>query len=154
MDCLADARIGSAAADIGHRFVNLCVAWFARFLNERHGRHNLPRLAISALGNLRIDPSLLDRVERAVGARDALNRGDGFARDVANRNAAGPRYLSVDVDAARAARLNTASKFGARQAQLLTDCPEQRRVGLTLKTDGFAIDLGYYGHVLSPTLAR
>ncbi len=59
MDRLANPRIGTAAADVGHRLVNLCVAWAARFFDERDSGHDLSGLAISTLRDLLDYPGLL-----------------------------------------------------------------------------------------------
>src|SRR5260370_1978637 len=72
-----DARIGSAAADIGHLAVDFGIGRFRFLLEERHCRHDLPRLAVAALRNVKLDPRQLNRV-RPVG-RHPLDGGDGLA---------------------------------------------------------------------------
>src|SRR3979490_2929620 len=42
----ADALVGAAAADVGHRLVDIGVARLRIFLEQRCGRHDLPRLAV------------------------------------------------------------------------------------------------------------
>jgi hypothetical protein len=64
--CGTNAGIGSASADIGHCFVNLCIIRTPSFFDERDSGHDLARLAISALGYLRVDPGLLNGVQCSV----------------------------------------------------------------------------------------
>src|SRR5687768_11595978 len=58
----ADARIGAAAADAGHRLVDVLVARMRVAPQQRHRSHDLAALAIAALRHLVIDPRLLHRV--------------------------------------------------------------------------------------------
>ena len=88
MDRLANARIGAAATDVGHRLVNLRVAWAARFFDERDSGHDLSGLAISALRHLRGNPCFLHGMQRSVGGFKAFNGGNRFAGDVADGDAA------------------------------------------------------------------
>src|SRR6266705_3345174 len=44
-----DALISAAAADVGHRRVDVCVRRVGVFLEQRRSRHDLPGLAVAAL---------------------------------------------------------------------------------------------------------
>ena len=123
MDRLANARIGAAAADVGHRLVNLCVAWAARFFDERDSGHDLSGLAISTLWYLRGDPCLLHGMQRSVGGFEAFNRGNRFACDVADGDAARTGGFAINMDGARAARRDAATEFCARQTKLFANNP-------------------------------
>src|SRR5215831_16064931 len=59
MDSLADTQIGPAAADVGHRTVDIGVGRLRFFLEQVHCGHDLPRLAVSALGHVKFDPRQL-----------------------------------------------------------------------------------------------
>ena len=76
MNGLPDARICAATADVRHGFVDLGIRRLAGFFDERDGGHDLARLALSALRDLRGNPRLLDRVQRAIRAFQSLNRRD------------------------------------------------------------------------------
>src|SRR3954462_11548517 len=79
MDRLADTRVRAAAADVGHRVVDVFVGR-VRVLPEQRGRgHHLPTLAVPALRHLVVDPRLLHRVQPAL-RREALERDDALAR--------------------------------------------------------------------------
>jgi hypothetical protein len=71
------ALIGAAAADVRHRFIDVLVAR-PRLLGEQRGRrHDLPRLAVSALRHVELSPCALHRM-RAVG-RKAFDGGNSLA---------------------------------------------------------------------------
>ena len=69
MDCAAYLMVGAAAADVGHRRVDLVVARLRRVPEQRHRRHDLAGLAVAALRRLRVDPGLLHRVQAPVDPR-------------------------------------------------------------------------------------
>src|SRR5688572_19776157 len=48
----ADALISAAAADVGHGLVDVPVGRLRLLREQRRGRHDLPRLAIAALGHV------------------------------------------------------------------------------------------------------
>src|SRR6516225_307565 len=55
-----DARICGAATEIaGHAVNDLLLGWVGVFRKQRHGLHNLTRLAVAALRYLLLDPGLL-----------------------------------------------------------------------------------------------
>src|SRR5205814_3879055 len=59
---LADPLIGPAAADIGHRRVDVRVGRLGIFLQQRCGGHDLAGLAVAALRYVDRGPGLLHRV--------------------------------------------------------------------------------------------
>jgi len=75
-----DALIGAAAADVAaHGRIDISVGGI-RFLGEQgDGGHDLPGLAVAALGNIFFDPGLLDGVA-AVGGK-AFDGGDFLSGD-------------------------------------------------------------------------
>src|SRR6266568_8417174 len=58
----ADALVGAAAADVGHRFVDVRIGRLRLFLEQRGGRHDLPGLAVAALRHVERRPGLLHRM--------------------------------------------------------------------------------------------
>ena len=63
-------------------------------------------------------------MQRAIGGFQTFNRGDRFARDVADGHAARTGGFAINMDGARPARRDAAPKFCTRQAELFTDDPQ------------------------------
>src|SRR5215831_2578750 len=62
VDRRADAGVGPAAADVGHRRVDVRVARVRVLREQSHRRHDLAGLAVAALRHLVVYPRLLYRV--------------------------------------------------------------------------------------------
>src|SRR5690242_19723342 len=136
----ADALIGAAAADIGHRGVDVLVGGLGRLGEQRRGRHDLPRLAITALRHVELGPRLLHRM-RCVG-RQALDGDDLVALlHGRERDRTRPLHLAVDMHRARSALRNSAAELGAGETDLLADHPQERRLRLCLHVPHLAIDV-------------
>src|ERR1700733_6260057 len=105
----ADARIGSAAANVGDRLRKLVVCWSRIFGKQRAYRHDHSRLAVAALRNLMFDPRLLDRGQSM--RAQTLNRGDFGIADGADRNHATALRFAVDVNRARTALGDAAAEL-------------------------------------------
>ena len=143
----ADALIGAAAADVGHRLVDVVVGRVRFFPQQRGGGHDLPRLAIAALRDVEREPGFLHGM-RAV-RRKPFDRDDPVGGlHGADRNRAGTHDLAVEVHRARAALRDAAAVFGAGEADLLADDPQERSVGLHLHVTDPAVDVEL-GHRVS-----
>src|SRR6185295_1542131 len=152
MHGFADALVGPAAADVGHRRVDIGVGRLRLLLQQRDGGHDLARLAVAALRHIDRRPGFLHRM-RGVG-REALDGDDLVGRlHGAERDRAGALHFAVDVHRAGAALRDAAAVFGAGEACLLADDPEQRRVRLGLHIAHFAVDVEF-GHVRSSQVSR
>src|SRR5258705_12975342 len=66
VECLAHLLEGAAAANIGDGYVDVLVGRLRLLLEKRCHRHDHAGLAIAALRNVLVDPSLLHLVECAV----------------------------------------------------------------------------------------
>src|SRR3954467_6194407 len=88
MHGLANALIRPAAADVGHRLVDVGIGRLRLLLQQRRRRHDLPGLAVAALRHIHRRPRLLHRVRRI--GRQAFD-GDNFVARLhgAERNGAG-----------------------------------------------------------------
>ena len=140
MDGLADALVGAAAADVGHRLVDVGIGRLRLLLQERGGGHDLAGLAVAALRHVDRGPGLLHRM-RGIG-REALDGDDLVARlHGRERERAGALHFAVDVHRARAALRDAAAVFGAGEADLFADHPQKRRVRLGLHVTHFAVDV-------------
>src|SRR5206468_334590 len=96
-------------------------------VEQRLGRHDLAVLAEAALGDLLVDPRLLERVELAVFG-EPFKRGD-FTPDVRRRRDARPDGGAVDDDRAGTALAESAPEPWALQAEVVAKDVEQRRRG-------------------------
>src|SRR3954453_17625443 len=120
MHGLADALIGAAAADIGHRGVDVGGGRLRVFLQQRCRGHDLAGLAVAALRHVDRGPGLLHRM-RGIG-REAFDCDDlvaGLHRG--KRDRAGALHLAVDVHRAGAALRDTAAVFGAGETDQFAD---------------------------------
>src|SRR5437667_7102000 len=101
VDRRADALIGAAAADVGHRLVDVLVGRLRVLLQQRRGRHDLSRLAVAALRHVERRPCLLHGMR--AGGRKPLDGDDlvgGLLRTDGNR--AGAPHFAVDMQRAGA----------------------------------------------------
>src|SRR5205823_311113 len=139
VDRRSDALIGAAAANVGHRAVDVGVRG-VRLLGEKPRRgHDLARLAVAALRHVFRDPRPLYGVRAVLG--QALDRGDALVGDGRNGEHARPGRRAVEVYGTRAALGDAAAELGAGEAQRVAQHPEERRVGgdvdrFTLAVDG------------------
>src|SRR5271154_1621048 len=124
----ADARVGPAAADIGHPVVDVGVARMGIVRDERNRGHDLPRLAIAALRRVGLDPRLLHRAQlflaKALDSQDRPAGGDAYRSD------ARPRRLAVDEDGAGAAEPRAAAEFCPDHAEFVAKRPQEGHVRL------------------------
>src|SRR5436853_275071 len=96
MDCCTNAAVGAAAADVGHRRIDVGVRWLGLFLEERGGSHDLAGLAVAALRHVERQPRLLHGMVTV--AREALDGDDLVARlHVLDQDVAGSLQFPVVV---------------------------------------------------------
>ena len=112
VDGLADAGIGSTAADVGaHSGVDLRVGGVWRGDEKSRGCHDLASLTVAALGNINLLPCKLDGVRAVEG--EAFNGGDGIVADVVEERLALACGLAGDEDGAGSAVADAAAVLGA-----------------------------------------
>src|SRR6266851_1909846 len=135
-----DALIRSAPADIGHGFVDILVGRFRFSLEQRGGRHDLTGLAIAALRDVDGGPSFLHGMRRVWG--EALDGDDAVGGlHVSDPDRAGALHLVIDVNRAGAALCDSTAIFGAGEADLLADDPQERGICLHLHVAHAAVDV-------------
>src|SRR5580700_9102567 len=144
----ANALIGSATADVGHRRVDIVVGRFWVLLEQRCCRHHHAALAIAALRHVEVEPGLLHRVQLAV-LRQRLDGGDLLGADRSDWDLARARGDAVDVHGAGAALGDAAAVFGAGQSDRIADDPEQWRVGFNVDAIRLSVD-GKGNHTVLP----
>src|SRR6266705_731950 len=138
----ADALVGAAAADVGHRRVDIGVARLRVFPEQRGGRHDLSGLAVAALRHVERGPGPLHGMR--AGRGKPFDVDDSVARfDVADQDGARAPHLAVDVHGTGAALRDPASVLRAGQAHLLADDPQERRPGLSLYVAYLAVDVEF-----------
>src|SRR6266480_6415419 len=138
MDGGADALIGAAATDVGHRGVDIGVGGMRILREQRRGSHDLPRLAVAALRHVLLDPRALHGVRAVLG--QAFDRRDALAGDGRHRQHAGAGGDAVQVDGAGAALGDAAAELGTGETEGVAQHPEERRVGGDVDRFAFAVD--------------
>src|SRR5947199_1621669 len=124
LDRAPDAQVGRAAAQVArHGGVDVRVGRLRVLGEERGGLHDLPRLAIAALGHLLGDPRDLQRV-LALGVQP-FDRRDLLASGLGERDLARAHGIAVQVHGARAALRHAAAELRPRHPQALPKYPEQ-----------------------------
>src|ERR1700678_2603558 len=122
-DGFAYSRVSHAAAHIpSHYGVDVAVAGVGIILQQRSSLHDLSRLAVPALGNLKLKPRCLQRM---LALRiEPFDSCDFRAGDRAKRRDARARGASFHMDRAGTAKTNPAAEFGACETKLVADYPE------------------------------
>ena len=115
MNSFADARVGSAAAEISrHGVINVGIRWVCVHGEQRRGAHHLSRLAVTALRDLHLEPRALHGM-REVG-RQPLDGRDALALDRPQRSDARAEGVAVNMHSTRAAKRHAAAELRAGQA--------------------------------------
>src|SRR5213078_3731923 len=149
VDRRSDALIGAAAANVGHRGVDVGVRGVRLLGEQRRRGHDLARLAVAALRHVFRDPGALYRVRAVLG--QAFDRRDALVGDRGDGQHAGARGHAVQMHGAGAALRDAAAELGAREAERVAQHPEERRVGRDV--DRFTLAVhgeGNRGHDLFP----
>src|SRR5262245_40566828 len=112
---------------------------------QRRRRHDLTRLAVSALDDLAVEPGLLDLgADRRLADRlDGCDRGGADAVDWGD---AGTGRLAVDMYGAGSAQRHPTAKLRSGQAQNITQHPEQRCVAVDIDVMCAFIDFNGKSH--------
>jgi len=131
VDRFAHLLKGAAAADVGDRGVDVGVARLGIRFEERRHRHDHAGLAVAALRHVVIDPRLLHLVQD-LARGEAFDSGDFGAARRAHGNRARAHREAVHVHRAGAALRDAAAVFGAGEADLFANHPQQGVVGSTL----------------------
>lgn len=137
---LADTCVGGAAAEVaGHGGIYFRVAWLFVSGEEGGGAHDLSGLAVAALGDVVLDPGLLHGVEFTV-LGESFDGGYFSGRSSGDWELAGSHGDAVEVYGAGAAKSFAAAEFGADEAEVVAEDPEEWGVvgnvdGLYLSVD-------------------
>ncbi len=126
-------------------------------LQQPIGPRDHARRAEAALQAMHLAEALLQRMQRAVGSRDALDGEDLGALGLDREDGAGFDRLAVEIDGAGAAMAGVAADMRAGQVQLLAQEMDQKRARLDQRFDRLAVDLHRdlgLGHMLSPLRTR
>jgi|SRR5580704_1614879 hypothetical protein len=114
---LADAHIGAAATDVaGHCRVDVGIVRVRHAFEQSRRRHDLARLAVTALDHFQAEPRFL-HPRASWRAADAFDRRYGAIADCAYLKEAGTHRFTADMDRAGTALSNAATEFCAGQAQ-------------------------------------
>ena len=145
MNCLTNADIGSAAADVAvHGGVDVLVGGLGRFREECCGGHHLSSLTVTALRDVEVGPGELHGM-RAIGG-EALDRRDlGVVRD-GDWRLTGAHGAAGDVNGAGAALSDAAAVLGAAEIQNVAKDPEERHVRGSVHRGGPSVYSQFVGH--------
>jgi AcrR family transcriptional regulator len=136
----ADFRVSPAAAEIAaHGFIDFLIGGIGDFLEQRDRAHDLSGLAVAALRDLFIEPSLLNGMQLAV-LFEPLD-GDNWSGNAADRIGAGADGLSIDEHGACTTHGDAAAEFWPGYASQIAQGPEQRHVGLGIEFEVFSVDV-------------
>jgi hypothetical protein len=107
---------------------------------QRRGRHDHSRLAVSALRDLVRDPRGLQRM-RLLFRRQTFDRRDLLAWHGRCRDGARAHGGAIDVDGAGTAGSNAAAELGPGQAERFPQHPKQGRVFVHIGGARLAVDV-------------
>src|SRR5215471_1108399 len=139
LDGGGDALVAAATTDVAaHRAVDLFLRRIPAGRKQRGGLHDLAGLAIPALRHIEGAPRFLHRV---IALRiEPLDRRHRSPANILHGRDAGARGFTVDMNSASAAQGDTATVFCSREAELVSQIPEQWHrwiaiIGLLLAVD-------------------
>jgi len=128
MNGLADSGVGATAAKVSvHRPVDILVGGVGIGGEEGGGTHDLPGLAVPALGNIEVAPGLLEFCE-LIALGKAFDGHDLCVADGGDGEDAGADGLSVEVNGAGPALGHAAAELRAMQAEGVAQGPEERGI--------------------------
>jgi len=103
MDGSANTNVSGAATEVArHSGVDVGIRGFGLVLQECGSAHQLACLAIAALRDIVVDPSLLQRMQRTVGTRETFDRGDLLTLHGRNGRLTRTNRTAIDVHGASA----------------------------------------------------
>lgn len=144
MDGLAHPVIRAAAANIGVQAIDVVVAGIRHLPQQIGDRHDLSRLAITALRDVFFDPGTLYRVRRVRG--QTLDSGHFTIPDGADWQHAGPLRAAFDMHRASAANADSATELAPGQPQFIAQDPKQRLFRITVVLYLLAIHPEFHGN--------
>ena len=106
---------GRADGSLNLRLINLGISRLWRLVEQGGGRHDLPGLAIAALGHVQLVPCVADLLADGR-CGNLLDRGDLLACRAAHGRSAGAHGLTIHHHSASAAQRHAATEFRAEQA--------------------------------------
>src|SRR3954453_17369228 len=150
LDRLADADISAAAADVAaHRIVDVRIGRMRFILQQCRRRHDLARLAVSALRDLMVEPGLLDlRANRCRTYR--LNRYDFGFTNAVDRRDAGTDGGAVEMHGAGATQRHSTAELRASHAEDVAQNPQQRRVTIDVDAPRGSVNVDGKTHDTAP----
>ena len=126
-DRIDDLLVAGAAAQVAaDRLADLLLGRPRVGVEQRLRRDQHARRAVAALQRVRLAEAVLQHAQRAVGLRQALDRGDAVAVRLHREHQAGAHRLAVEHDRARAADAVLAADVRAGEAQILAQPVDER----------------------------
>ena len=142
MNGFSNSGIGTAAADVaGHGRINVFICRFGLAVEQGCSRHDLTRLAITALRDLCINPGLLYRVALVI--RKSLNGGDLLGAGCCDGQGAGANGVAVEMNGTGSTLSNAAAIFSTGESYLIADDPKEWCLWVCLHLIGFLVDVEF-----------
>src|SRR3984893_18089516 len=139
-DGLHDVPVAGAAAEVAlQAFADLLVAWIGVAVEQIGGRHDEARRAVAALQPVLVPEGLLDRVQRPVGGRHALDGLHLVAIALHGEEGAGLDSLAIEKDGAGAALAGVTTDVRARKARHISQVVHQQEPRLDLVLPPLAV---------------
>ena len=141
-DALADAHVGCAAAEIPrHGAVDVIVVGLGVVFEERGRRHNLPCLAVSALGDVEFTPRLLEGMKVFRVGGETLNRGNFHSTNGGDWCHAGARGDAIEMDRTSPALAHAATVLSSDEFELIAEHPQHGGLWGGVHATGLAVDV-------------
>ena len=146
LDGAANPQVGPTAAEVArHGGVDLGIRGSGVLLEQGRGRHDLARLAVAALGDVFVDPRLLNGVEFFGAFGQALDGADLAVSHTADADATGADGLAVEEDRAGSTLPDPAAVFGAHELKPIPEHPQEGRGGVEVgEFLGFSVYLQFH----------
>jgi hypothetical protein len=142
----ADPRVAAAPAQIGDSRVDVRIAGARVLLQQASHGHDHPRLAVAALGDLLCDPGILERMGGF--PRESLDGGNPADRGGRSGDEAGADRQPVEMHRTGPAEAGAAAELGTRQAEMVSEYPEKRRILICIDPVETPVDVKF--HEMSP----
>jgi hypothetical protein len=119
----ADPKVSATAADIEHLPGYVGIAGAGNLFQQVDGSHDLPALAVAALGHVFLDPRLLDWMQLSAGRGQAFYGGNPPPGHRGHFGGTGLSCAAIDVNGTGAATADAAAEFGALELEVVAKNP-------------------------------
>ena len=138
MDCGANFWVGTTTAQVAlHGVIDVLIRGGGVICQQISSLHDLSGLTVTALGDLVVDPRLLDDRE-VVGGAEPFDCGH-IAPNIRKGHLARPHGLAINMHGAGATGRHAAAEFSASEANGVAQNPKQGHVVGEVNCVGFSV---------------